>query len=720
MLSAIALLRLAASLAAGPGFCTDSTIAGPSRDLYCLPLVPVPGLAGVSAMVELAQAATPFGVAVTADGAQVHELVLDARGLPDPASLGPYTTYVAWAMPPGLEPVQRLGTVTNGRVRLGRVALDKFLVLITAERSADVGRREGRIVLRGLSPSTRLDAHGPLALPAGRPDEPRGAHAGHGAHGTSASDSASGWPMPPMIPGITMVQSLAGLEPRAEPWLPAASGGEAAARPGGVTRLSHGDTLRLVAAPARRTVGGHASVGYVFNGQAPGPVLDVVQGSTAYVEFVNRTALPAAIHWHGLRLDAAHDGVPGLTQEAVPPGGRFLYRLRFPDAGVYWYHPHHREDVLQDLGLYGTIVVRARGASGAGSPPAANPVHRELPLVLDDVLAGEEGPVPYGRETPTHALMGRLGTRLMVNGVEGWRLQGRPGEVLRLLLVNAASARVFNVALAAGAADLPLKLVGADAGPFARERWVESVVLAPSERYVVEVRLPASGSATLVNRVRAIDHAAGVFLPHVDTLGRIEVAGAASRPAAGDFERLRAHADLERSLGALHRAHAGRAPDRELLLTLAVDSLPFRLVQLLRLDTAYVHPVEWAPTMPMMDWLPTGREVEWRLREPSTGRENHAIRWRFPRGSYVKLRLRNDRHTLHPMAHPIHLHGQRFLVLARNGVPVEDLAWKDTALVQAGGTVDLLLDLANPGAWMLHCHNAEHLSAGMHTTLTVE
>jgi len=711
---ALPLLGLIAALAGDRGFCTDSTVPGPSRDLYCVPLVAAPGIRGISAVVELRQSPTPFGVAVTAEGIQVHDLILETRGLPDPRSLGAYSAYVAWVMPPGLDPVIRLGEVREGRVRLGTVALDKFLLLVTAERSAATRTRGGRIVLRGLSPSTRLDGHAPLALPSGTAGPSPHLQAGHGNH---RPVRPGGWPMPPMIAGISMAQSLAGLSPGATPWLPAMDSMAPIAATSDVLRLGDGDTLRLEAAPGRRIIGGRQEAGYLFNGQAPGPILDVLQGSNLVVEFINRTEWPAAIHWHGLRLDAASDGVPGLTQEAVPPGGRFLYRLRFPDAGIYWYHPHHREDVLQDLGLYGTIVVRAATAtSGAG----VNPVHRELPLVLDDVLAGEEGIFPYGSETPTHALMGRLGTHLLLNGAERRRLEGKPAEVLRLLLVNAASARVFNVALAGPEGDLPLKLVGADAGLYARERWTASAVVAPSERYTVEVRLPASGTVALVNRVRAIDHTAGTFLPREDTLGYFVVRGTAAPPLGATFERLRRRPDLERELGGLQREHLQRAPDRELLLTLKVDSLPFRLVQLLRLDTAYAHPVEWAPTMPMMDWLPTAAQARWRLREPATGRENHSIRWRFDRGAWVKLRLRNDRHTLHPMAHPIHLHGQRFLVLARNGVAVGDLAWKDTALVPAGGMVDLLLDLSNPGSWMLHCHIAEHLAAGMHTALDVD
>ncbi|MGH9259160.1 MAG: multicopper oxidase domain-containing protein, partial [Acidimicrobiales bacterium] len=142
--------------------------------------------------------------------------------------------------------------------------------------------------------------------------------------------------------------------------------------------------------------------------------------------------------------------------------------------------------------------------------------------------------------------------------------------------------------------------------------------------------------------------------------------------------------------------------------------------QVLRLDSGYVHPVEWSGTMPMMDWLPSARDVTWVLRDAATGRENMDIDWRFRRGAVITLRLRNDRHTLHAMAHPIHLHGQRFLVLARGGVPTRNLVWKDTVLLPVGQTVDMLVELANPGRWMLHCHIAEHLGAGMHTVITVE
>ena len=103
-----------------------------------------------------------------------------------------------------------------------------------------------------------------------------------------------------------------------------------------------------------------------------------------------------------------------------------------------------------------------------------------------------------------------------------------------------------------------------------------------------------------------------------------------------------------------------------------------------------------------------------------TGRENMAIGWHFRRGEPVRIHLVSERESVHAMQHPIHFHGQRFLILAVNGVPSPNLVWKDTVLVPAGGTVDILLDPSNPGHWMAHCHIAEHLSAGMMAKFTVE
>ena len=169
-----------------------------------------------------------------------------------------------------------------------------------------------------------------------------------------------------------------------------------------------------------------------------------------------------------------------------------------------------------------------------------------------------------------------------------------------------------------------------------------------------------------------------------------------------------------------YRGDFDRPPDRTLVLTVQTHGLPFVTRQLMQIDSAYFTPVEWSGTMPGMNWAATTDQVRWLVRDPATGRENMDIGWSFHRGERIKLRLVNERVTLHGMQHPIHIHGQRFLVLTVNGVRNANLVWKDTVLVPAGAAVDLLVDLSNPGRWMLHCHIAEHLAAQMMTAFTVE
>jgi hypothetical protein len=200
-------------------------------------------------------------------------------------------------------------------------------------------------------------------------------------------------------------------------------------------------------------------------------------------------------------------------------------------------------------------------------------------------------------------------------------------------------------------------------------------------------------------------------------LARIEVGPTASAPDLSPaFATLRRNVDVAAEL-ATYRAAFSRPVDRELHLTMRTAGLP-DLVQAMLLGPTV--PIEWNDGMPMENWAATGREVRWILREPPTGRENMDVQWRFTTGDVVKVRIFNDPAAPHPMSHPIHIHGQRFLVLTRNGAANPHLVWKDTTIVAAGETVDLLLELSNPGRWMLHCHIAEHLGTGMMTVFQVD
>jgi suppressor of ftsI len=288
--------------------------------------------------------------------------------------------------------------------------------------------------------------------------------------------------------------------------------------------------------------------------------------------------------------------------------------------------------------------------------------------------------------------------------------------VVRFYLTTASTTRTLNVSFTGAR----MKVVASDAGPFEHEEWVESVVIGPAERYVVHVRFERAGRVALVNQVRGLDHLYGRFFPEVDTLGVVSVARQKVEIDFGaTFAALRRHSPTVRELEP-YRRFLNSPPDKALVLTLETHGLPPVTERLMMLDSIFFAPVEWSGTMPMMNWASTGRQVRWVLRDPETGRENMDIDWRLPRGTPVKLRLVNERRSFHGMQHPIHLHGQRFLVLAVNGVPKDNLVWKDTVLVPAGSVVDILVDASNPGRWMLHCHIAEHLEAGMMMHLTVE
>lgn len=510
-----------------------------------------------------------------------------------------------------------------------------------------------------------------------------------------------------------MLPGLRDARPGGGEFLPAAGIDPAtlpAARPREVVDLADGDTLALDAMLVRRAVAGRTLVMYGFNGQAPGPLIRVGRGTTIHVRFANRIDLPTTVHWHGIRIDNRFDGVPGVTQDPVEPGGTFWYTVRFPDAGIYWYHPHVREDIQQDLGLYGNILVRADRAD------YDNPVTGEEVVTLDDLLIAGETVLPYGRNGANFALMGRFGNVLLVNGEQRLQRTYTAGDVVRFYLTDVSNTRTFNLSFG----NAPMKLVGADIGRFERELMVGSVTIAPAQRYVVEVAFPSPGTYALTNRIQTVDHMNGRFAFHVDTLGEFTVrAGVADARVAAAFAVLRTDTAVVREV-APHRGALERAPDHELLLTVAIRDLPIQVMQFIAIDTVYRQPVEFTDPMPDMNWLATTREVRWILRDMATGRENMDIDWRFRVGDVVKIRVRNDPGAFHPMQHPIHLHGQRFLVLAQDGIPNTNLVWQDTALLPVGSTADILLEASNPGRWMLHCHIAEHLEAGMMMAFAVD
>jgi FtsP/CotA-like multicopper oxidase with cupredoxin domain len=525
-------------------------------------------------------------------------------------------------------------------------------------------------------------------------------------------DPAMAMPVP-MPAGMKMMPGLVGLVPAGGTFLPGA-GTDLSTLPEAVaarlTPLKNGDTLDLTAGLVRRTIKGQAFAMYAFNGQVPGPLIRVPQNATITVRFHNRIDLPSSVHWHGVRLDNASDGAVGVTQDPVAPGGDYTYTVHFPDAGVYWYHPHVREDIEQSMGLYGNMLVDAPGGD------YYSPANQEQVLMLSDLLMQGDTLIPFGKDLVDFALMGRVGNVLLVNGEPDYHLQVRRGEVVRFFLTNVSNSRTWNVSFGGA----PIKVLASDVSRFEHEEMVPSVVLAPAERYVVEVRFDRPGQVAMVNAVQAINHYRGEFEPEVDTLGVITVDSTAATPDySAQFVTLRSYDSVTHDIDR-YRQYFDKPPDKSLTLTVRVAGLPLATVQFMTIDTAYFAPVEWVDGMPDMNWLSTSGQVQWILRDNATGKENGDIDWHVKRGSVVKLRIFNDPLSFHPMQHPIHLHGQRMLVVSRDGVPTKNLVWKDTAIVPVGSTVDLLIDASNPGDWMLHCHIAEHLGAGMMMVMHVE
>lgn len=186
--------------------------------------------------------------------------------------------------------------------------------------------------------------------------------------------------------------------------------------------LADGDTLELRIAPVAKSLPGTTVRMLAYNGSIPGPTLLVEQGSEATVDVVNDGDTEATVHWHGLRLDNRYDGVPYETQAPVPKGGSFAYHLRFPDPGLYWYHPHVREDYGQEMGLYGGIVVAPT------QPDYWSPVNREVVITLDDLLLENGRVAPFSRTGTNRTAMGRFGNVMLTNGDGDLALSAAPAR----------------------------------------------------------------------------------------------------------------------------------------------------------------------------------------------------------------------------------------------------------------------------------------------------
>ena len=406
---------------------------------------------------------------------------------------------------------------------------------------------------------------------------------------------------------------------------------------------------------------------WAYHGSVPGPTLRVPQGGRLTRRFVNGLPQASTVHWHGVRLPNAMDGVPELTQEAVAPGGDFLYDFAAPDAGAYWYHPHNRSWEQMARGLSGALIVEEP------DPPETD---RDEVLLIDDWRLARDASIDesFGNmHDRAHA--GRIGNWITVNGEGAWTRGARRGERMRLRLVNAANARVFRLSLDG----LDGWTMALDGQPLAAPVATRELVLAPGQRadLIADVVAGDGAEAFLVSHERDGGYAIAVFaVEGAARAGRLPPPAPLApnpTPALGALEGAR-EARLVMEGGAMGGMRGAMMGGRRMGMR-----------ELVSAGAAWAfNGMADMPETPLLE---------------------------ADRGETVRLAMVND--TAWP--HAMHLHGHHFRALGPNGPgPL-----RDTILMDRGETVEIAFVADNPGDWLLHCHMLEHAAGGMMTWLRV-
>jgi FtsP/CotA-like multicopper oxidase with cupredoxin domain len=431
----------------------------------------------------------------------------------------------------------------------------------------------------------------------------------------------------------------------------------------------------LVARPGRAPLVGAPypeTLVWSYNGAVPGPEIRVRQGERLCIAVENQLAEETTVHWHGLRVPNAMDGVPHLTQRPIGPGETFVYEFDVPDAGTYWYHPHQRSFEQVGRGLYGPLIVEER-------EPIQ--VDRDVTWVLDDWRLVQDAQISddFGNFMDA-SHNGRVGNTVTVNGRILESFPVRAGERVRLRLINAANARIFRLEFQ----DHRPTVVALDGQP------VEPYEL-PGGRVVL-------GPAMRADLVFDMDGKPGERFRVADTFYR------------GLEYRL---LDLIYSDKTPLRPHPLDAP-----LHLAANTMPEP-----DLATAERHEVSFGGGM-MGGMMNSGGMMPGMMGGMMGGMQ-HAGIWSINgvaatghvmepfltlrRGPSYVLAMHNDTAWHHPM----HLHGHAFRVIARDGQPTRYREWQDTVLMAPRERVEIAFVADNPGDWMFHCHILEHQAAGM-------
>ena len=255
-----------------------------------------------------------------------------------------------------------------------------------------------------------------------------------------------------------------------------------------------------------------------------------------------------------------------------------------------------------------------------------------------------------------------------------------------------------------------MKIIGSDSGRYEDEFFADSQIIGVSERYIAEVLFESEGSFNIMHKTPEKEY----------IMGKIKV-----KPSSKEIPK--EFYDIKKNQNPSlqdedYKKYLLMSPDYNFELTVDMSMMDMELNRAM-MDNMMIsdkEPIEWEDDMPEMNALSTSENIKWAIKDRKTGKQNMDINYKVKKGEIKKIQILNNPKSMHPMQHPIHIHGQRFLVLSIDGKENENLAWKDTVLIPAGSTVDLLVDFSNPGKWMMHCHIAEHLHSGMMTAFTVE
>ncbi|MBW4983504.1 multicopper oxidase family protein [Mameliella sp. CS4] len=407
-----------------------------------------------------------------------------------------------------------------------------------------------------------------------------------------------------------------------------------------------------------------------YHGTIPGPEIRLGQGARVRRRFVNDLPQGSSVHWHGIRIDNAMDGVAGLTQDPVAPGGSFDYDFVAPDAGTYWYHAHNRSWEQVARGLHGPLIVEE-----AEAPE----VDREEVLVLDDwLLNPETGQIDDSFDHPmmmSHG--GRIGNYITTNGRSNLSLPARRHERLRLRLINASNARIFPLRLSG----LEGWIVALDGMPLADPTALEDVlVLGPAQRadLIVDVTAEEGGTADLVH------------VEEDETFSQVAftVTGTAS---------------LSRRAGP-----AALPPNPKMALPDLAGATPLRLVMsggaMGRMQSAILD----GERKGFRDLAAAGHF--WAFNDVAGMTDTPLADLSL--GEPVRLEIVND--TVFP--HAMHLHGMHFREIGQ-GDTLGPL--RDTILVGGRETRRIAFTADNSGDWLFHCHMLSHAASGMTTWLRV-